>query len=290
MERPTAAPLAERLSLLLCGAAVAAALPGLVRPSLLTGAPVTTGNVRGTALIVLVLTVPVLLLGMRRARAGSLPALAVWAGATIALTYQGLLFCFGIPFNALFLPYVAMLGLGAWTLGSLVLVLARSAESPWSAALAPSRFAPRALITLALGNGLVWLLQASPTTWTGDQPAAIDGSGLLTSPVWVQDLAFWIPAAVLVATLALRGRALGHLLTGGMLTFYVLECISVASDQWFGAHADRSHPDVASMDVVPVAIVLGLLILVPLAAQLNILERATGPALRSAPPAAAVVP
>jgi len=277
MGSPFSAPVTERLSWLLCAASATAALPSLVRPSLLTGAPVTAGNVRGTALVVLVLTVPVLLLGMRTARTGSLPALCAWAGATIALTYQGLLFCFGTPFNALFLAYVAMLGLGIWTLVALVSVLARSAEAPWSAALTPSRFAPRALMTLALGNGTVWLMQASPTIWTSDQPTAIDESGLLTSPVWVQDLAFWIPAAVLVATLALRGNALGHLLTGGMLTFYVIECFSVASDQWFGARADSTQPGVASMDVVPFAVVLGLLILAPLVAQLKILDRATRP-------------
>jgi hypothetical protein len=276
---------AERLSILLCSASIAASLPSLVKPSLLTGEPVTVGNVRGTALVVLVLTVPGLVLAMRAAGRGSLVGLALWSGATMALSYQALLFCFGIPFNTLFLPYVAMLGLSAWTLIALVHLATAISAEPWAAALEPSRFAPRALAALAVGNGVVWLGRVTPILWTGDQPEALSGSGLLTSPVWVQDLAFWIPAAVVVAVLTLRGNPLGHLLTGGMLSFYVIECVSVASDQWFGARADASHPDIASMDVVPPALALALLIVLPLTSQLRVLRRAEAGLARVVRPA-----
>ncbi|MGZ5398387.1 MAG: hypothetical protein ACXWDM_00140 [Nocardioides sp.] len=260
------------MSLVLAAGSALAAWPSLTRPELLTGEPVTVGNLRGTALIVLVLTVPLLLVGLWSAGRGSLRGLALWLGAVMALTYQAVLFCFGIPINALFLPYVAMLGLGAWTLIALTPVFNEAVHAPTSAGARSSRMAPAVLVFLALGNALVWLARAAPITWTGERPGALTEAGLITSGVWVQDLAFWIPAAVVIAVMTWRGDPRGQILTASMLTFYVIECLSVASDQWWGVRADDSHPEVASMAAVPGAVVLGVLIMAPLVAQLRLLH------------------
>lgn len=106
--------LATELSALLGLVAAIAAAASLTRPSLLSGTPVTDGNLRGTALVVLVLGLPVLTWGSLAARRGSVRGLVLWLGAAAYLTYQGVMFCFGTPINALFLTYVAMLGLGVW--------------------------------------------------------------------------------------------------------------------------------------------------------------------------------
>jgi hypothetical protein len=74
--------------------------------------------------------------------------------------------------------------------------------------------------------------------------------------VYVQDLAVWIPLALVSARLMWNRRTWGVLLSVSMLTFYVVECLSVASDQWWGARADDSHPELASLSVVPAALLL----------------------------------
>lgn len=252
------------LSLALAGAATLAAGGSLFVPDLLAGTAVTIGNVRGTSLVVLFVGVPALLGGMRSASRGSLRGFVVWLGAAAYLTYQGVMFCFGTPINPLFLSYVAMLGLGFWTVVVLVHLAIELAPHLHGAASAGVRLAPALLAGFASLNALAWLARAAPITWTGEVPDALGGSGLLTSPVWVQDLALWIPAALVSAWLMWQRRPIGVLLTAAMLTFYLVECLSVASDQWWGARADATHPEIASMSAVVGAVVLALIVAVPL--------------------------
>ncbi|HYF72895.1 MAG TPA: hypothetical protein VD864_08730 [Nocardioides sp.] len=254
-----AAVAAHRLAPFLGLAALVSAAGSLFFPDLLSGAPVTVGNLRGTALVVLVVGVPMLAAGAARARRGSVRGLVVWLGATAYLTYQGVMFCFGTPINALFLPYVALLALGVWSLAALVTATAAAPVLAAPGPRTPWRPLAGLLATFAVLNGLAWIARAAPVTWTGDRPDALAGSGLLTSPVWVQDLAFWVPAAVVVAVLTWRHSPRGAVLAGGMLAFYVVECLSVASDQWWGVRADDDHPAVASMSAVPGGVVLALL-------------------------------
>jgi hypothetical protein len=263
----------RRLTMALAGAATIAAGGSLLRPELLDGTAVTIGNLRGTSLVVLVAGVPALVAGMSSMFRGSLRGFVVCVGAAMYLTYQGVMFCFATPINPLFLAYVATLGLGSWTVLALVRTAGHIDAPTYGVPDSLWRLAPGLLATFATLNGLAWLARAAPITWTGDTPGALDGSGLLTSPVWVQDLALWIPAALVSAWLMWHRRPIGVLLTGGMLTFYLIECLSVASDQWWGARADDTHPEVASMAVVPAALVVAALVAVPLMLVLTGLGR-----------------
>jgi hypothetical protein len=76
-------------------------------PAVLTGAEVGNGNLRSTALVVLLLGVPTLLTAMAGTARGSSRWLVVWLGTLGYLLYQAVLFCFATPLNALFLFYVA---------------------------------------------------------------------------------------------------------------------------------------------------------------------------------------
>src|SRR3954449_3881762 len=118
IDRAPAAAL--RLSVPLGLAASVAAVGSLCFPSLLSGAAVTVGNLRGTALVVLVVALPLLTAGVLMTRGGSVRGLVLWLGAVAYLSYQGLMFGCGTPINALFLPYVALLGLGLWSMVVLV--------------------------------------------------------------------------------------------------------------------------------------------------------------------------
>ncbi|MEO6144824.1 MAG: hypothetical protein ABIP19_12665, partial [Dermatophilaceae bacterium] len=69
---------------------VAAAAAGLsfFVPSVLTGAPVAVGCLRGTALVILVAGLPVLAAAMSRAARGAARGLVVWLGTLGYLLYQ----------------------------------------------------------------------------------------------------------------------------------------------------------------------------------------------------------
>ena len=64
----------------------------------------------------------------------------------------------------------------------------------------------------------------------------------------------------------------GILLTGAILTLYVIEDLSIASDQWWGARADAGLPQFASMSAVPAFVVVAILTALPLVWYLRHLD------------------
>jgi hypothetical protein len=252
------------ISWVLAGTAAAAAGASLLFPRLLGGTAVVDGNLRGTALVVLVLGVPLLLLGERLARRDSARGMVLWAGSAAYLTYQAVLFCFATPLNSLFLVYVAYLGAALWTLITLVRSVRLSTVTEQVDARMPARLVGGSLVTFAGLNLVAWLRQIVPTIGDDHPARVMQGSGLITSAVWVQDLAFWLPLAVVSGLWCWQRRAAGVLLAGAMLTFYVVECVSVASDQWWGARADSASPEWASMTAVPAFLGLAVLTALPL--------------------------
>ncbi len=91
--------------------------------------------------------------------------------------------------------------------------------------------------------------QVVPAVLSGDPPPFLAGTGLPTNPVYVPDLAFWLPLAAAAATWLWRRRPWGYLVVGGLLTMWVIESVGVAVDQWFGHAADPAST-VASAAVV----------------------------------------
>jgi hypothetical protein len=241
-------------------AATAAAMTFLV-DGILTGPAVAVGNARGTALMILVLGVPVLVASMALTARGSVRALFVWLGATAYLLYNAVMFLFATPFNHLFLVYVAMLSLSLWTVVLLVPSIDRQ--------LVASRFSPRLpargigayLATLATLNALIWLRTAVPASVSGEPTSFLDEIGLTTSPSFVQDLAFWLPLTALGGVLLWRRTAWGYLIAGPMLVYGVLEAIGVAVDQWFGYQADptTSYASLGGMWLFAGLAVVGLI-------------------------------
>ena len=254
-------------------ATLAAAVPSLLFPDLLTGEAVLEGNLRGTAVVMLALGLPLLVLGLVRSAHNSVRWLVVWLGAVAYLTYQGPMFLFGTPFNSLFLTYVALLGFGIWT--SVVLlhdVQLRGFEARTDARM-PVRTIGGVLVTIVSLNAAAWLVRIIPTIGSDRPTSVLDGSGLLTSPGWVQDLAFWIPASLVAGVLMWRRRPRGVLLAGALLVFFTIESLSVASDQWWGVRADDSQPDWASMTAVPMFLVLAVVTALPLVWYFRNLDR-----------------
>lgn len=109
------------------------------------------------------------------------------------------------------------------------------------------------LVTVA--NAGLWLTGIVPAV-LGHRPQQVtDGLGVATNPVWVQDLGLWLPAAAVVGVALWRRRPWSNAAGAALTSFWVLESISIAVDQWFGAQADPTSAVVSS------ALVPGLLVL-----------------------------
>jgi hypothetical protein len=231
-------------------------------PGVLRGPTVMNGSARGTALVILLVGVPVLLIAMWSAANGSIRALVVWLGVIAYLSYNAVLFIFATPFNQLFLLYVSMFSLCFWSAtGILHQVDLEAFRARFSPRLPVRGLAAYALVIVAL-NALVWLRNVVPSVLSSTPPSWLDGTGLGTHPVYVLDLAFWLPLMAVAAVWLWRRRPWGYLLVGSILTMWVIESVGVAVDQWMGSAADPAST-VASASMTPVFAVLALVGLIP---------------------------
>ncbi len=233
----------------------AAAATALLFREALRGPEVSIGSMQGTALVLLVVTLPVLLVSMALVRRGVPAAVIGWLGALGSVVYQSVLFLVATPFNAFFFLYVAMLSLSIWSLVTLVAQMPIVRLTEAIGARAPVRLvAGYLLLNAAMFLGL-WLQATVPAVLSADPPAFLEGTGMTTGPVQILDLGFTLPLMVLGAVLLLRRRPWGYVLTGALLVMLVIETTSIGVDQWFGHAADPAS-SVASDAMTPVFAVL----------------------------------
>jgi hypothetical protein len=254
----------RRLSGVLAVAVLVAAVPTFFVHGVLNGPPVMNGSARGTALTMLVVALPTLLGGLLAATRGSVRGRAAMIGALAYVTYNAMLFVYATPFNELFLAYVALLGLAFWSLVSALLDPLPHVEA---SARLPARTIAAFILTVVVLNSAGWLMLVVPDL-AQDPPGFLDGTGLTTNPIYVQDLAIWLPALTIAAVLLWRRRPPGTFLAGAGLVFWLVEAIGVAFDQWFGRQAAPSS-DVATLAGAVMFAVLAAATAVPLALWLR---------------------
>lgn len=240
---------------------VAAALTFFV-PDVLQGPEVSNGNAKGTALVMLFLATPVLLAAMWRQSRGSWRARYWWLGSVFYFAYNSFLLLFLTPFNSLFLLYVATESLALFSAFALVI---KGGEFPTAdlARRLPVRGLSIFIWVIVLFNALAWLQVVVPAVLSADPGAFLDGLGVATNSIYVQDLVVWLPLMATAAWWMWHRRALGIFLTGSWLTFGFIEGIGIAVDQWFGHRADPLSPH-ASYGVIPLMIALAVINLVGL--------------------------
>ena len=251
-------------------AAAAAALTFFV-PGILNGTPVMNGSARGTALVALLVALPVLAASRWLASRGSERARISWLGAAGFLEYNAVLFLLATPFNSLFLLYVAMFGLGFWTIVLVLRALDVEAFAGKHASAIPARPLAAYIGAIAVLNAAAWFAGLLPALFE-KSPAFLEGTGLTTNPVYVQDLAFWIPLMAVSAVLLWRRHAWGYTLVGAQLVYFLIESVSVSVDQWMGGLADPTST-VASAAMAPVFGAVALVGLVPVAVFMRAVRR-----------------
>ena len=227
------------------------------------GPEVSIGSAQGTALVLLVVTVPVLVVSVILVGRGVTGALVGWLGAIGSIAYQSVLFLFATPFNAFFFLNVAMLGLAVYALVALLgrLVVEKAARRIGTHA--PVRLIAAYLLLNAALYLLLWLSSTVPAVLSPGPPAFLEGSGMQTGVVQVLDLAFTLPLMALAACQLLRRRPWGYVLSGALLVMLAIETASIGVDQWMGHAADPAS-SVASDALTPVFGVLTLVGLVAL--------------------------
>jgi hypothetical protein len=231
-------------------------------PGVLNGTAVMNGSARGTALVALLMAIPLLVASMILVARGGVRPVIAWLGAAAFLQYNAVLFLFATPWNSLFLLYVAMFALSFWTLVLLLRAIDVHAFAQRLSPRLPARALAAYLIVIAVLNAAAWLRGVIPGLFDRS-PAFLDGTGLPTSPIYVQDLSFWIPLMAVTGLLLWRREAWGLVLAGGMFVYFFIESISVAVDQWMGGTADPTST-VASAANTPMFAVLAVIGLVPL--------------------------
>jgi len=263
------------VSVALAAVAATAAAATLFGSDVLRGTAVMNGSARGTALVALFVAVPILALSMVVAERGSARAVVAWLGAVTYLLYNAVLFLLATPFNQLFPLYCAMFALAVWSAATLLHRMDVPAFASRFGPRLPARALAAYLGAVAVLNGLAWLVQVVPAVLSSQPPAFLAGTGLTTNPIYVQDLAFWIPLIAVTAVWLWGRQAWGLVIAGALLTHSVIESVGVAVDQGFGHAADPASP-VASAAAVPMFAALAVIGLVPVYFYYRHLGRRTG--------------
>lgn len=209
--------------------------------------PMGVGNMRGTALAMLAMAVPLVIISMISASRGSLRARFVWLGALAYIAYNALLFCFGAHFNSYFLLFAAVLALSFWALVTLLRATELAAVQKASSRV-PARTVAVYLLVILVLFAAMWLRDIMPATINNTTPASFEGTGLTQNPIYVLDFAFTFPLLAIAAVWLWQRRAWGYVLGGTMLIMLTLETAGIAIDQTFG----HLHDPAQSLGAVPI--------------------------------------
>lgn len=162
----------------------------------------------------LVVGVPVLLGSMGLARQGRLAGLLCWPGALLYVLYSYVTNLLGVPFGVLFLPYLLLVTLSAYTLIALVTSIDDEAVRRRLAGRVPERAAGGFLAVLTglfFMNAIVEII----TALASQHPV-----GTLDLTLWTADLTTIGPASLTGGILLWRRRALGYTGSTGLLLAY----------------------------------------------------------------------
>src|ERR1035437_9492567 len=153
---------------------------------------------------------------------GSSRAYLLWLGTLLFTTYNYVIYSVGIPFGPLFLLWVGVLGMSIFALlGGIacidrdeLLVTYRSARA--------AKVSGWALIVVALMFGALWLSEDVPALLNGTTPQSLVDQGMITNPVHVLDLGFFLPAVLVIGALWLRRNLRAATVAPSFLVFLFL--------------------------------------------------------------------
>lgn len=196
---------------------------------------------------------PMLLTSMWLARRGSLIALLCWLGALFYILYMYTPYLIAVPFNVLFLPYLILVALSAYTLIGLVSSIDSEATRDKLTDMVPERMSAGILLGLA---ALILLRQTTLVITAQSNKTPIEAVELA---VVVADYLVAIPMLLVVGVQLLRKKALGYLAGVGLLLGYGALALSLIPSFVLQAWHTASPIDTGSViTVLMMALICGI--------------------------------
>ena len=253
---------ADRLALAALLLAAVAAATGLLVSGLYRDPAEGVRQARAADLVTLVVAVPVLALGLWRARRGSASGRLMAIAALGYLVYTYAIYAFSVVINPLTPVHIAILGLTTWSFVLNVFGLDDASVDRATGFRLRRRTSGGFLILVAALFAMLWLSQIASAITSGQLPTAVSDLNLPTSAVYVLDLAFAVPLITLAAIWLLRGDRRGPASAVAGLGFLVILGLSVLAIFAFDAAAGIAveAPPIVLFGVVTVTagILLGL--------------------------------
>ena len=191
------------------------------------------------------------------ARRGSLVGLLFLPGTLFYALYWYVLYLTGAPFSVLFLVYVPLVTLSAFTISGVVSSTDGEEVRRRLSATVPARAIGALLVVLGL------LTLAQDTTGALVSALADDApADPAARPVWISDLALQAPAVIVGGALLWRRQPLGYVAGAGLLLQYGLSAVGFVAGMVLESVLTGSPPDVATSVVL---ILFGAVCFVPLA-------------------------
>ena len=165
----------------------------------------------GTDVLNLFVGLPMLLGSMWFARRGSLIGLLCWPGALFYILYVYTFYVLGVPFNILFLPYVVLVTLSAYTTIGLVASIDGEAVRQRLSGKVPARTTGGLFILIAI---LFMTVDVFLVVTTLASRTPVDAT---TQVSWIADFTIQLPALLVVGVLLWRREAFGYVAAPGLL-------------------------------------------------------------------------
>jgi hypothetical protein len=224
----------------------------------------------------LVLALPILLGSLWLVRRGSLIGLLLWPGTLFYVLYTYALYLVGAPFSALFLAYVGLVALSAYTTIGIVASIDAEQVRQRLAGVVPARTVGGILV------GLAFLTLAQDAG--GALVSALAGGGSVdpvAHRVWIADLVVEVPAVLIGGVLLWRRKMLGYVAGAGLLLQFGLTPTGLA--------AVLALQPVLTAEPIDAGAIVGLLIFSAVCfATLTFFVRGAASSQRAASPSAKV--
>jgi hypothetical protein len=172
----------------------------------------------------LVVCLPLLLTTLWLARRGSLLGLLLWPGVLYYLLYTYAIYLVGAPFGPLFLAYVALVALSAFTLIGVVASVDGEAIRQRVGAVVPARTVGGLLVVLALLTLAQDSIGVFASAFSGGTPIEP-----VARRVWTADLVVEVPAVLAGGVLLWRRAPLGYVAGAALLLQFGLTPVALGA-------------------------------------------------------------
>jgi hypothetical protein len=204
----------------------------------------------------LLVGLPILLGSMWLARRGVLIGLLCWPGALFYVLYMYVPYVVGVPFNVLFLPYLVLVALSAYTVIGLVASIDGEVVRQRLTGLVPARTSGGILAGLAI---LIIVRQIAVIVTALTSQTPVDTPELSS---WIADFTLAIPLLLVSGILLWRREALGYVAGAGLLLGYGVLALSLIPFFVLRARYTASPVDVTGIVAV---LVMAALCFIPFA-------------------------